>query len=77
MFFEPAPAVEFVESSALAETMTNVAEFSFEHGLLGDGAPGPDFIGIELPNGEVLGSESNVKLRFDSSYMQMAADGEI
>ena len=77
MFFEPAPAVEFVQSSELAETMTNVAEFSFEHGLLGEGAPGPGFIGIELPNGEVLGSESNVKLRFDSTYMQMAADGEI
>lgn len=77
MFFDPAPAVEFVQSSALAETMTNVAEFSFEHGLLGEGAPGPDFIGIELPSGEVLGSASNVKLRFDSSYMQMAVDGEI
>ncbi len=77
MFFEPAPAVEFVSSDALAETMTNVAEFSFEHGLLGEGAPGPDYIGIELPNGDVLGSTSNVKLRFDSTYMQMAADGEI
>ena len=77
MFYQPSPAVEFVQSSALAETMTNVAAFSFEHGLLGEGAPDAGFIGIELPNGDVLGSESNVKLRFNASYMKMAMDGEI
>ena len=77
MFFEPAPAVEFVQSETLAETMTHVAEFSFEHGILGEGAPNSEYIGIELPNGDVLGSKSNVKLRFNSTYMQMAADGEI
>ena len=77
MFYTPAPAVEFVRSSALGDTMTNVAEFSHLHGLLGEGAPGPEFIGIELPGGDVLGSETNVKLRFDDAYMQMAADGEI
>ncbi len=77
MFYAPAPAVEFVRSSALKDTMTNVAAFSYLHGLLGEGAPGPEFIGIELPGGEVLGSEANVKLRFDDTYMQMAADGEI
>lgn len=77
MFYEPAPAVEFVRSGALRETMTNVAGFSYLHGLLGEGAPGPEFIGIELPGGAVLGSETNVKLRFDDTYMQMAADGEI
>ena len=81
MFYEPAPAVEFVHSDALGDTMTNVAAFSFLHGLLGEGAPGPEFIGIELLGGAVLGSETNVKLRFDDAYMQMAmqmaADGEI
>ena len=77
MFYTPAPAVDFVRSDALGETMANVAGFSHEHGLLGEGAPGPDYIGIELPGGSVLGSETNVKLRFDDTYMQMAADGEI
>ncbi|MDE0348961.1 MAG: lipid kinase, partial [Gammaproteobacteria bacterium] len=77
MFYQPAPAVEFVRSGALSDTMTNVAAFSYLHGLLGEGAPGPEFIGIELPGGAVLGSETNVKLRFDDTYMQMAADGEI
>ena len=77
MFYTPQPAVDFVRSEALGETMASVAAFSFEHGLLGEGAPNAGFIGIELPGGEILGSESNVKLRFDDSYMQMAADGEL
>lgn len=77
MFYEPQPAVAFVRSDALSKTMTYVTEFSFRHGLLGEGAPDAGFIGIELPNGEILGSEANVKLRFDDTYMQMAADGSI
>ena len=77
MFYEPQPAVAFVRSEALNKTMTYVTEFSFKHGLLGDGAPDAGFIGIELPSGEILGSKSNVKLRFDDTYMQMAADGAI
>ena len=77
MFYTPQPAVDFVRSDALGETMVSVAAFSFEHGLLGEGAPNPGFIGIELPGGEILGSESNVKLRFDDSYMRMAAEGEL
>ncbi len=77
MFYKPAPAVAFVRSSALRDTMTRVATFSFQHGLLGEGAPGPDYIGIELPDGSILGSASNVNLRFDDTYMQMAADGKI
>jgi NitT/TauT family transport system substrate-binding protein len=37
----------------------------------------PDFVGIEFPDGSIMGDSSNVKLRFNDSYMQMAADGEI
>jgi len=77
MFYTPGPAVEFVQSDALRETMENVTAFSFEHGLLGDGAPDAGFIGIELPNGDVLGSKTNVKLRFSDTYMRMAASGDI
>ena len=76
MFFTAAPAVEFVRSDALGETMASVAAFSFEHALLGEGAPDAGYIGIELPGGEVLGSKTNVKLRFTDRFMQMAADGE-
>jgi NitT/TauT family transport system substrate-binding protein len=56
--------------------MQYVAEFSFAHGLLGEGAPDAAFIGIETPAG-LYGSSSNVKFRFDPSYMKMAADGKL
>ncbi len=34
-------------------------------------------MGISLPGGVVLGSAKNVKLRFDDSYMALAADGKL
>ena len=77
MFYTPQPALDFARSDALAQTMTNVTGFSFEHGLLGDGAPDAGFIGIEFPGGKILGAKDNVKLRFNDSYMQMAADGSL
>jgi NitT/TauT family transport system substrate-binding protein len=36
-----------------------------------------DAIGIELPAANVLGSKKNVKLRFDPTYMKLAADGKV
>jgi NitT/TauT family transport system substrate-binding protein len=76
MFYEPVDAVEFTNSPAVKSTMQAVAEFSFEHGLLGEGAPDAGFIGIETPAG-TYGDPGNVKLRFDPTYMQMAADGAL
>ncbi len=76
MFYDAADAVDFVNSPDVKTTMQRVAEFSFDHGLLGEGAPDAGFVGVETPSG-VFGSESNVKLRFDPTYMKMAADGEL
>ncbi|KZZ59824.1 lipid kinase [Oleiphilus sp. HI0125] len=76
MFYTPAQALELTNSDALVSTMENVAEFSFKHGLLGEGAPDAGFIGIEMPKG-TFGDASNVKFRFDPSYMQMAADDKL
>jgi len=76
MFYKAADAVTFTKSKALKSTMAKVAKFSFEHGLLGDGAPDAEFIGIETPAG-VYGDKKNVKLRFNPSFMQMAADGKL
>ncbi|MBV1789389.1 putative urea ABC transporter substrate-binding protein [Marinobacterium sp. D7] len=76
MFYTPQSALELTNSDTLKTTMQHVAEFSFDHGLLGDGAPDAGFIGIETPAG-IFGSESNIKLRFDPTYMQMAADGTL
>jgi len=57
--------------------MKNVAGFSFDHGLLGEGAPDAGFIGVAYPGGKVSGDKGNVKLRFDDAYMSMAADGKL
>ena len=77
MFFDPAAAVAQASSDELPATMTSVAEFLFDKGILGEGAPSADFVGIAYPDGSITGSEANVKFRFDTTYMQMAADGEL
>ena len=76
MFYSAKDAVKFVNSPDLQKTMKYVAEFSFNHGLLGEGAPDAGFIGIETPAG-VYGDKGNVQLRFDPTYMQMAAEGKL
>ncbi|KPA23729.1 alkanesulfonate transporter substrate-binding subunit [Shimia sp. SK013] len=77
MFFDPAAAVAQAGSDDLPTTMSNVAEFLFDKGILGEGAPSADFVGVAYPDGSVSGSEANVKFRFDTTYMQMAADGSL
>jgi NitT/TauT family transport system substrate-binding protein len=54
-----------------------VRKFSFAHGLLGNGAASADAVGIQVPDGQVLGDPANVKLRFDTEYMALAADGTL
>lgn len=77
MFYTAAEAVSFANSDQLQATMKHITDFSFDHGLLGDGAMDADFIGIAYPDGDVAGDENNVKLRFDSSFMKMAADNAL
>ncbi len=77
MFYTPAEAVTFTESADLPKTMVNVAEFLFDKGILGEGAPSADFIGVEYPDGSVTGDANNVQFRFDTTYMQMAADDSL
>lgn len=77
MFYGAKDAVAFATSPALPKTMEQVARFSFDHGLLGEGAPDAGFIGIAFPDGKVLGDAGNVKLRFDAEYMGLAADGKL
>lgn len=76
MFYSAYDAVSFTESPKLVNTMQKVSEFSFEHGLLGEAAPDAGFIGIETPAG-VYGDATNIKLRFTSEYMQMAAQNKL
>ncbi|MEM1431575.1 MAG: putative urea ABC transporter substrate-binding protein [Pseudomonadota bacterium] len=75
MFFDPADAVAFTQSADLPTTMVNVAEFLFDKGILGEGAPSADFVGVAYPDGSTTGDPGNVRFRYDTTYMQMAADG--
>ncbi|MFN3985055.1 MAG: putative urea ABC transporter substrate-binding protein [Rhodocyclaceae bacterium] len=77
MFYNAADAVAFATSDDLPATMSKVAAFSFEHGLLGEGARSVEAIGMSFANGVSTGDTANLKLRFDPSYMQMAADGTL
>ena len=77
MFYDPAEAVAFTESAELPKTMVEVAEFLFDKGILGEGAPSADFVGVAYPDGSVTGDPNNVKFRFDTTYMRMAADGAL
>ncbi len=77
LFDKPADAVAFTASPSLPKTMDLVRNFLFEKGLLGSGAASADVIGIEMPDGKVLGDSGNVKLRFTETYMKAAADGSL
>jgi NitT/TauT family transport system substrate-binding protein len=77
MFYAPAEAVDFATSEKLLETMDVVRNFLFDHGILGEGAPSPDYVGMAFPGDGTLGDTANTKLRFDVDFMKMAAQGAL
>jgi len=77
MFNLPGDAVAFTSSPNMIKIMDLVRTFSFNHGLLGQGARSPDVVGIEFAGGKTLGNPKNLKLHFDPTYMQLAADGKL
>ena len=77
MFYSAQEAVAFATSEQLPATMAKVAEFSHSHGLLGEGAKSADAIGMSFANGVTFGDTGNLKLRFEPTFMQMAADGKL
>ncbi len=77
MFYKAGEAAAFAKTPKLKETMEFVRTFSFEKGLFGKGARTKDAVGIGFADGSTLGNPKNVKLRFDATYMQMAADGKL
>ncbi|MCP5340523.1 MAG: ABC transporter substrate-binding protein [Sinobacteraceae bacterium] len=76
MFYTAPEAVAFATSKSLPATMTKVAQFSFQHGLLGEGARSAEAIGMSFATG-TTGDAKNLKLRFDPSFMKLAADGKL
>src|SRR5690606_22598402 len=77
LFYTPQEALAFATSPELPESMAKVAQFSFDHGILGEGANSPEAIGMAFAGDVIIGDPKNVKLRFDPTYIQLAADGKL
>jgi len=76
MYYTPKEGAAFMTGSELPKIMDLVRSFCFEHNLLGENVKSKDAVGIMTPTA-TLGSGKNVKLRFDPSYMTLAADGKL
>ena len=77
LYHSPKDAAAFTASPEIIAGADKVRQFSFTAGLFGQGAKSVDDIGIAFPNGKTLGSKDNIKLRFDPSFVQAAADGTL
>lgn len=77
MFYKAADAVAFTKDAKVKKTMEYVRSFSFDKGLFGQNVTTKDYVGVEFPDGSVTGNKTNVKLKFDVKYMQMAADNKL
>jgi NitT/TauT family transport system substrate-binding protein len=77
MFYTPQSAVDFGSSPDMKTKMALVRQFVFDHGLLGANTKSVDDVAIRYPDGSVQGKADRVRLRFDVSYMQMAAQGKL
>jgi NitT/TauT family transport system substrate-binding protein len=76
MFYTPKEALGFMTGPDMSKIMDLVRTFCFEHNLLGEKVKSKDVVGISMPSSS-LGSKQNVKLRFDPTYMKLAADGKL
>ena len=77
LYYDPKMALDFTNSPDLVAANDKVRKFSFDNGLFGKGAKSVDDIGIEFPNGKILGNPQNVKLRFDPTFVAAAAAGTL
>lgn len=76
MFWKPGDAAAYAKSAELKERMEFVRQFCFDHKLLGEVKSAND-IGIEYPDGSVQGGKTNIRMRFNTTYMDMAAAGTL
>ena len=77
LFYTAPSALEMTNSAQLKKTMELVRQFCFSHGLLGDKTSSPDDVAIRFPDGSIQGKKERVRLRFDASYMELAAGGKL
>ena len=77
LFTTPAEALAFTTGADIKGKNELVAKFLFDKSLLGKDAKSAEAIGIEFPDKSVFGDTGNVKLRYDATFMQAAADGKL
>ena len=69
-------AVKLMQAD-MAKDAELVRQFTFEHGLLGSRTALVDDVAIAYPDGTIQGKKDRVRLRFDTTYMQLAAEGKL
>lgn len=72
MFYTPEKSYEFSNNAKLKQTMELVRSFAKEIGV-----NTIDEIGVQIPDGSVLGNSKNIKLRFDTQYVKLAIKEEL
>lgn len=77
LYADPKAAAAAMASPDLVTTMTRVRDFSFAQGLFGQGAASADMVGMSFPGGKTLGDANAITLRFDDTYMKLAAEGKL
>jgi len=77
MFYTPQSAAQMTTSPEIRKTMDLVRQFCFSHGMLGDKTKSADDVAIQFVDGSVLGKPDRIRLRFNATYMQMAAQGKL
>jgi NitT/TauT family transport system substrate-binding protein len=77
MMYTPQEAATMAGSVGIKEKMNLVRQFCFTHGLLGSGVKSADDVAVKYPDGSVQGKADRVRLRFDDTYMKLAAGGKL
>ena len=77
MYYTANDALNFINSKDLEQTMDYVRTFLFDHKLYSTSATSKNFVGIEFPDGFIMGDKNNVKLRFTNIYTKLAFDNKL
>ena len=75
-FYAPRSAAAFARGEKMPDMMQRVANFADAQQLLGEGK-GLQRLGISVGDDRVLGNASQILLRFNPTYMQLAADNQL
>jgi NitT/TauT family transport system substrate-binding protein len=77
MFYQPQSAAQFGKSPELKQKMALVQQFCFEHGLLGEKTGSLDDVAVRYPDGSIQGKADHIRLRFETSYMELASQAKL